>query len=654
GKTIQAIALIASRKRPKCFQNIYSKTTLVVTPLSIIRQWESEITTKSNLSVLVYHGIGRTKYFKNFESYDVVITTYNILVSEIKDISHIRKSSDNEFNDTTGIFAISWWRLILDEAQTIKNKNSKTTIATCSLKGCNRWCLTGTPIQNSIEELYSLFKFLRIEPLNDFTVWKEQISKTMSQGDDDISFKRLKIILNAIMLRRTKVILQNNINQDKTLLCLPKKIVKYEMIKLDTHEREFYNKLESYTYKNLSKFIKNGIEEKNYTNILCLLLRLRQACNHFVLPLKKSTMDKDTIGISENVEFLSIVNDDINDVISLFDDLQLKNKKNEKFKSWCSFLDNLTEEMEENPSENIYENYKFLTKKELEFLGLDHLIGSNVVRSYMHGFFIDFRLYEMAKSIVNPFAYAEYRKKVIKDKLEKERESRIRFSTKVTKVNNNLAQRLLNKEKYTKKNKNKETPSVFEDERFKDVFNDPEYEIDENTIEFMQLNPTKPIKNTQNSETTSSFETDQDSDTDSSLLSSETDEHYDNRNDKTKSYPKPKTIESKIKKKALEMKIIEHHQPQLNTTQHESFESLMKIQEQNEVKENNQDLTITNIKQNINGAKTMEMTFHIPKKKDNVHCNTEKNHISLTQNDNLKQINRRRASKNTFRNINIK
>ncbi|CCJ29692.1 unnamed protein product, partial [Pneumocystis jirovecii] len=111
--------------------------------------------------------------------------------------------------------------------------------------------------------------------------------------------------------------------------------------------------------------------------------------------------------------------------------------------SWCSFLDNLTEEMEENPSENVYENYKFLTKKELSFLGLDHLIGTNIVRSYMHGFFIDFRLYEMAKSIANPFAYAEYREKVIKSKIEKERESRIRSSTKATKVNNKLAQHLL-------------------------------------------------------------------------------------------------------------------------------------------------------------------------------------------------------------------
>ncbi|KAG5438280.1 hypothetical protein PCANB_002767 [Pneumocystis canis] len=320
GKTIQAIALIASRKRPKCFQNIYSKGTLIVAPLSIIRQWESEIITKSDLSVLVYHGIERTKHFKNFESYDVVITTYHILVSEIKDISDIKKLPGNQFNHTTGVFTVSWWRLILDEAQAIKNKNSKTTIAACSLKGCNRWCLTGTPIQNSIEELYSLFKFLRIEPLNDFTVWREQISKVISQGNDEISFKRLKVILNTVMLRRTKVILQKNIDQDKTLLCLPEKTIKYEMIKLDTHEREFYNKLESYAYKNLSKFIKNGIEGKNYTNILCLLLRLRQACNHSELALKKLTLDKDTIDISGNAESLSSVNDYVNDIISLFDD----------------------------------------------------------------------------------------------------------------------------------------------------------------------------------------------------------------------------------------------------------------------------------------------------------------------------------------------
>lgn len=64
---------------------------------------------------------------------------------------------------------------------------------------------------------------------------------------------------------------------------------------------------------------------------------------------------------------------------------------------WASFLDNLTEEMEENPSSNVYDDYKFVSRKELEALGLDHLIGTDTLKAYMHGFFVDLRLYEKVK-----------------------------------------------------------------------------------------------------------------------------------------------------------------------------------------------------------------------------------------------------------------
>lgn len=76
---------------------------------------------------------------------------------------------------------------------------------------------------------------------------------------------------------------------------------------------------------------------------------------------------------------------------------------------WCSFLDNMTEELEESTETAIYDDYKFLTADELESLGLSDLIGTNLLRAYMHGFFVDVRLYRKAKSIVEPFNYKEYR-----------------------------------------------------------------------------------------------------------------------------------------------------------------------------------------------------------------------------------------------------
>ncbi|KAK9453754.1 WD40-repeat-containing domain protein [Dipodascopsis uninucleata] len=190
--------------------------------------------------------------------------------------------------------------------------------------------------------------------------------------------------------------------------------------------------------------------------------------------------------------------------------------------NWCSFIENVTEELEEAPVTTVYDNYKFVTRKELVALGLAHLAGTNVVRSYMHGFFIDMRLYEQAKLISNPFAYEEHKEREIRKRIDKERESRIRTSSKLgVKVNKSLADKLAKSaEKAAKKaarearykqraadiqqelednNENATTEILpekkesdrFVDDRFKTVFEDPDFEVDEDTIEFQQLNPTR-------------------------------------------------------------------------------------------------------------------------------------------------------------------
>ncbi|RUS32954.1 WD40-repeat-containing domain protein [Jimgerdemannia flammicorona] len=159
---------------------------------------------------------------------------------------------------------------------------------------------------------------------------------------------------------------------------------------------------------------------------------------------------------------------------------------------WCTFLDNLTEEMEENPQQNVYDDYKFVTRKELAALGLEHLIGSNVLKAYMHGFFVDLRLYEKAKLIANPFAYDEYRERVIRDKIEKERGSRIRATNKLPKVNKALARQLLEEEeKKRRKGKLEEgAANPLNDSRFSGMFMDKDFEVDEETVEFKLLHPT--------------------------------------------------------------------------------------------------------------------------------------------------------------------
>lgn len=156
-------------------------------------------------------------------------------------------------------------------------------------------------------------------------------------------------------------------------------------------------------------------------------------------------------------------------------------------------MENLTEEMEESQSKTIYDDYKFVSSKELDQLGLSHLVGTKVLKPYMHGFFMDLRLYERARAIVNPFAYEDYRIRKAEQQLEEARESRIRVATKLPKVNKKLAERLIKLQKNRpeedmeaedKRKKKMEQQAdtakmVLEDNRFKDIFSNPEFEVEE-------------------------------------------------------------------------------------------------------------------------------------------------------------------------------
>ncbi len=176
---------------------------------------------------------------------------------------------------------------------------------------------------------------------------------------------------------------------------------------------------------------------------------------------------------------------------------------------WCSFLENITEELEERDltrdggggggptdvmgdgQENIYENYKFVSREELEKLGVSNLIGTPLLRGYMHGFFMSVDLYNRVRAVANPFEYEEYRKKKLKERLEAKRSSRIApkeaTNKKVkTPVNPDLADRLL--EKSTTK-AGKVAHQLLSDERFGHLFTNPDYQIDQSDDNFKLRNP---------------------------------------------------------------------------------------------------------------------------------------------------------------------
>ncbi|RYP17999.1 hypothetical protein DL767_009918 [Monosporascus sp. MG133] len=158
---------------------------------------------------------------------------------------------------------------------------------------------------------------------------------------------------------------------------------------------------------------------------------------------------------------------------------------------WCSFLDNISEELSEEVRTDNYENYKFLTLPELRSLSMDHLIGkTNLLRPYMHGYFVASKLYEQARLIANPYAFEEERAKRIKEKVEKQRATRIRGNKKV-KVNQKLVDKMLKRQE--KRGQIDTNAGLLGDDRFARLFEDEEFKVDETTAEFRSLNPSTRI-----------------------------------------------------------------------------------------------------------------------------------------------------------------
>lgn len=175
---------------------------------------------------------------------------------------------------------------------------------------------------------------------------------------------------------------------------------------------------------------------------------------------------------------------------------------------WCSYLENLTEEMEEGAQTTIYDDFKFLTNEELEKLRLTNLIGTNYLRAYMHGFFVHYGLYKKAQALANPFGYDAYLEQRKQEKLEAERASRITIKRKLPKVNRVLASRLQEIEEEENEKKDKDgveakkkskkkkglATELLKDERFAKIFENKDFEVDELSQEYLALHPLGPTK----------------------------------------------------------------------------------------------------------------------------------------------------------------
>lgn len=159
-----------------------------------MRQWEKEIERhvhpRHKLSVYLYWGRGKKADFQRLRQYDVVLTTFGTLTSEFKQKNTMRESMlhEREMNESSfrrkpqDKLALlgrecMWYRVIIDEAHAIKNRNTAQSKASVDIQAMHRLCMTGTPMMNSVDELYPMLRFLRISPYNDWQKFNQDIGR---------------------------------------------------------------------------------------------------------------------------------------------------------------------------------------------------------------------------------------------------------------------------------------------------------------------------------------------------------------------------------------------------------------------------------------------------------------------------------------------
>ena len=268
GKTLQAIALLSKVHEEK------KKKSMVIMPKSLIYNWENEIKRFSpKLKVGIYYGINRD--FSSLKKVDIILTTYGTIRNDIESL--LKQKFD---------------LLILDESQNIKNINSQTTKAVLLLNAKKRVALSGTPIENNLLELYSLFRFLNPEMFGSVQEFTNDYIVPIQKYSDTSTIEELRKKIYPFLLRRVK---------KEVLADLPDKIEKLVYVDMNDKHRRFYEERREYYYSLLEK---NTSSQGNFDKFFVLqaINELRHIVSSPELENKKIISSKKEVLIENVIE----------------------------------------------------------------------------------------------------------------------------------------------------------------------------------------------------------------------------------------------------------------------------------------------------------------------------------------------------------------
>lgn len=250
GKTVQALALLQ-----KVYEDGEKLPSLIVVPASPLFNWEKEIQRFTpNLRTLVYSGLGRKQRRPQFSHYNIILTSYGILRRDID----VLKEQDFSY-------------VILDESQNIKNALSVNAQAARALKARHKLALTGTPVENTLNELWSQFAFLNPGMLGSARSFTENFAKPIERYQDASASAALKHLIFPFILRRTKELVAQE---------LPPKVESTVYCDMEAEQKRLYEYWRRYYREEIMKSIDTVGFQRSKFKVLEGLMRLRQVCCH--------------------------------------------------------------------------------------------------------------------------------------------------------------------------------------------------------------------------------------------------------------------------------------------------------------------------------------------------------------------------------------